>query len=388
MRRLLWQSLCVFLGLVFLAALVYLANPLSARTWILGKALRSGVSSVRDTAMLALVARDPEEAAEVFVEARLEASSGSILEESIFRFAILPPEAAATLEGMLADPDPLRAAAAADGLAVLAHKNEYHDFSGTLPALFLALQTKHQGLCIAAAYAISQIGPRNPDATKAILRAFREGCRGALGCLHGMELSDGDLRELLGFLDHEDLQLREQAALGLCMFTDHKERIVPRLVAALGDPNDVVAEAALYSLERLEQADRATIMEVIALLGRKDRARPAAIRFLAGCISASPEALAAIQAGLRESSQAREFLEGLDHAAWGTLPADLIPDLLHLCSPGMDFVQRRDAVETLGNMGPTAKPAAPGIEEILAKDDDEDFEWAARIALESINRGE
>jgi len=67
---------------------------------------------------------------------------------------------------------------------------------------------------------------------------------------------------------------------------------------------------------------------------------------------------------------------------------DLIPDLLHLCSPGMDLDQRRDAVEVLGNMGPAAKPAVPAIEEILAKDNDEDFEWAARIALESIKTAE
>jgi len=35
-----------------------------------------------------------------------------------------------------------------------------------------------------------------------------------------------------------------------------------------------------------------------------------------------------------------------------------------------------------------AKSAVPAIEEILAKDDDEDFEWAARIAIESIKTAE
>jgi hypothetical protein len=40
-------------------------------------------------------------------------------------------------------------------------------------------------------------------------------------------------------------------------------------------------------------------------------------------------------------------------------------------------------------MGPAAKSAVPAIEEILAKNEDEDsFEWAARAALESIHTAE
>jgi len=388
MRRLLWLSLSVVLGLLFLVALVYLANPLSARTWILGKALRSGVSDIRGVAAHALVARDPEGAAEVFVEALQHSGSGSHYEESFWRFAILPPEMAEKLEGMLEDPDPLRAEAAAHGLAVLAYQNKGHDFSASLPALLGALQRKNQALCTAAASAISLIGPRNPDATKAILRAFREGCAYVLYSLPDMELSDEDMSDLLGFLVDEEVQLREQAALCLGSFTAHKERILPGLIDALGDPKDSVVECALSSLERLEQRDPATIREVIALLGRKDRARPAAIRFLAGSTSASPEALAAVRSGLWERSQAREFLEALGNASYGSISADLMPDLLHLCSPGMDLDQRRDAVEVLGSMYAAAKPAVPAIEEILAKDDDEDFEWAARIAIQSIKTAE
>ena len=387
MRRLLWQSLCVVLGLVFLAALVYLANPLSFRTWILAKALRSGVSHVRGVAAQALVLRDPEEAAEVFVEALQDSGGGSHYEESFWRFAILPPEMAERLEAMLEDPDPLRAEAAAHGLAVLAYQNKSHDFSASLPALLRALQRKNQALCMAAAPAISLIGPHNPDATKAILRAFREGCPGVLYSLHDMQLSADDMRELLEFLDHDNLQLREQAALFLGVLAAHKERIVPRLVDALGDPTGSVVEAALSSLERLEQRDAPTVREVIALLDRKDRARPTAIRFLAGSTSSSPEALAAVRSGLRERSQAREFLEALRTAS-GTISADLIPDLLHLCTPGMDLDQRREAVQVLGNMYAAAKPAVPALEQILAKDDDEDFEWAARIAIESIRTAE
>ena len=83
-----------------------------------------------------------------------------------------------------------------------------------------------------------------------------------------------------------------------------------------------------------------------------------------------------------------EFLEALTSFYFETISADLIPDLLHLCRPGTDLDQRRGAVEVLGNMGPAAKSAVPAIEEILAKDDDEDFEWAAAMAMESIQRGE
>jgi hypothetical protein len=63
---------------------------------------------------------------------------------------------AVRLAEMLEDPDPRGAAIAADGLNVLAYKNEGHDFSAVLPALFRALERERRNptLCMSAASAM------------------------------------------------------------------------------------------------------------------------------------------------------------------------------------------------------------------------------------------
>jgi len=385
MRRLLWITTGGISLLLLVVGIIYVANPFSVRTWILAKSLRSPLSSVREAAAEALAARDPEEAVELFVDARADAAiDDPWYGESYWWFALLPPELAENLAGMLEDPDTARAAAAAEGFGVLVHENEDHDFSPLLPALFRALQ---KSFCMAA-YALCQIGPEDGDMTTALLHASREGCPGVLLHLHDMELSEEQLDELLDSLAHEDVQLRRWAALALGSRAAYKDRIGPRLVATLGDPNDVVTNAVLSSLKLLGQTDPATIREVTALLGR-EAVRMYAVEFLAGSTSTSPEALAVVRAALRNSAEATEFLDALGNAPPETISADLIPDLLRLCREGADLDQRTSAVELLGSMGPAAKSAVPAIEEILAKNEDEDsFEWAARAALESIQTAE
>ena len=384
MRRILWLTLLVLLGLPIAGGLVYLTNVFSARTWLLGKALRSSVSSVRATAEKRLARGNPEEAAYAFVEARREAMSGGPdYGESWDRFALLPPEAAGMLAAMLDDVDPLRAAAAADGLTVLVAKNEDHDFSAVLPNLVKALERRQPKLCWSAAAAISSISPGNPDMAKTVLRSLREGCPDNYQLIPGMQLSESDVRDLLEYL--VDPMLRTHVASILGLLPSHKERVVPALLGLLENEDVFLVQAALFSLEQLEQRDPATIRRVAELL-RRDEARHGAIRLLARSTVESSEALGIVKAGLQESSQAEMFLQELESAE--TISPDLVPDLVNHCRSGADQQLRLGAIRILAYMGPAARSAVPAIEAILPKESDPHFADEARIALENMKASE
>lgn len=388
MRRLLWISSIGLIVFLLAAGVIYLANPFSVRTWVLAKALRSSSSNIRLAAAEDLIEHDPETAVDVFVDARANAWVGdSWYPDGRSRFALLPPDMAGKLATILDDPDPSRAVAAADGLAILVHSNEDHDFSAVLPALLRSLERKDDTLCTSVAWVICRIAPSNSETKKALLRASREGCPGVLHALKFRELSDAEVIELIDSLGRDDAQLRKQVAYVLGRLEAHRDRSVPALVALLRDESDLVIHAALSSLQRLEHRDPATSREVTALLGR-EAVRMYAVEFLAGSTSSSPEALAVVKAALRNSPEATEFLDALANAVPETLSPELIPDLLHLCRAGADLDQQMSAVELLGGMGPAAKSAVPAIEEILAKSEDEDFVQAARTAVENIEAEE
>ena len=383
MRRVLRISAAVVVVLLLAGGIIYWANLFSVRTWVLVKALNSGMQSVRDAAAVSLAQRNPEEAVESFIDARANAPGESRYADSCVWFALLPAEIAPRLAAILEDSDPRRAAIAADGLNVLAYKNEEHDFSAVLPALFRTLERKDPKLCLSAASAICSIGEDNADATKALLKASREGCPEVLFHLRSMHLSDEDVGELIESLGHEDRRLRASVASVLGSLAAHRDSVVPRLIAALRDPDDAIVEAALRSLEELEHRDAPTIREITLLLER-EHVRIHAVEFLARSTAKSPEALTAVRAGLREPAKATEFLDELGNADPDTVSNDLIPDLLHLCRAGADLDQRMSAVDVLGNMGPRARSAAPALEEILAREESDEFEQSASVALESI----
>ena len=100
---------------------------------------------------------------------------------------------------------------------------------------------------------------------------------------------------------------------------------------------------------------------------------------------ASPEAIAAIRMSLHDSSRAAQFLDELRDSVM--FPPELIPDIVDLCrSPHRDI--RLKAINLLGILGAKARSAVPAIEEILAKNNDPEFEEAARHALEDIQASE
>jgi hypothetical protein len=383
-RRIVRISSLGFLACLLVAALVYVANPFSARTWILGKALRSPVSSVRSAAERKLAAGDPDEAAEAFVDARARGKDDELQSESYSRFGLLPPETAGKLASLLDDPDPSRAEAAADGLEMLAGRYERHDFSAFLPALLRALERRNASLSWSAASAAKKIDPRSPELVKAILQNARNGNPPVLYFLRSMELSDADVSRVLETLVTEDLDLRVTVALTLGWMVAHEGKVVPALVTLLEDREGRVVGASLSSLEELWQRDPAIIRKVIDLL-RRDDVRASAIGFLSRS-AGSPEAIAAIKAGLRESSRAGEFLKGLRESASDVSP-EVIPEILDLCR-GTDTDKRLAALDVLGRMGPAARSAVPSIEEILAKESDSDFAETVRLVLEDIRETE
>jgi hypothetical protein len=144
-------------------------------------------------------------------------------------------------------------------------------------------------------------------------------------------------------------------------------------------------EAALVGIERFGRRDAATVRAVIELL-RRDDTRLVAIGFLARSTAASPEALAAVREGLREGSRTTEFLDQLAVAPPETLSRELIPQLLGFCSCRLGPERRMAAIGVLGNMGPAAGSAVPGIRAILEKEEDLEFESWALSALESIEK--
>ena len=387
-RRIFWISSFGLIVFLLAVGVVYVANPLALRTWVLARALKSSSSSIRLAAAEDLIERDPEEAVDVFVDAHANAWVGdSWYADGRSRFALLPPDMAGRLATILDDPDRSRAVAAADGLAILVHSNQGHDFSAVLPALLRSLERRDDTLCTSAAWVICRIAPNDSKTREALLRASREGCPGVLHALKFRELSDAEVNELIGSLAIEDEQLRRQVARLLGTLEAQREASVPALVGLLGDESYWVIHAALWSLERLEQRDPVTISKVYALIERED-VRFDAIQFLARSTAASAEALAAVQAGLGKSSQATEFLDALGNAPPQSISPALIPDLLHLCRAGADLDQRLSAIDVLAGMGPAARSAVPAMKELLADGENADLEQSLRIALESMREAE
>jgi HEAT repeat protein len=208
------------------------------------------------------------------------------------------------------------------------------------------------------------------------------------------ELADRQLRELgllpgvdelIDLLGHEDPHLRRSAAVVLGSLEPDTDRMFPGLIKLLGDEKHFVVEGALSALERFAERDAAAVHKAIDLL-RRDDVRLAAIGFLARSTAMSPEALAAVQEGLREGSTTAVFLDQLAEAPPETLSSELVPELLGFCRAGSDSDRRLTALQVLSNMGPAARSAVPALEAILEKEEDLEFESWALNALESIGR--
>src|SRR5688572_12988164 len=103
MRRFLLVACGFFVVVMVAAAFVLLTNVFSARTWLAERALRSTNDGFRRTAAKTLVAIEPQEALEVFVEVAKDSPWAA----EMFRY--VPVELEGELAAALEDPDSARA---------------------------------------------------------------------------------------------------------------------------------------------------------------------------------------------------------------------------------------------------------------------------------------
>lgn len=176
------------------------------------------------------------------------------------------------------------------------------------------------------------------------------------------------------------IRRRTAAAGALADIPEHAVLAVPALIGALADENAAVAAEVERALRRIGEP---AIPRILAVLEDGDvNERTAAVRLINDIRTASPEALAALHAAIRNDAATvrREVAVSLQRV--GAPEANIHPLLAALEDeePGV----REEAARTLGGFGRQAKTASGTLRDVL-RDDHTRVRIAAAEALWEID---
>jgi HEAT repeat protein len=199
-----------------------------------------------------------------------------------------------------------------------------------------------------------------------------------------IRLSVPNLIQLLG---HRAGVVRREACMTLAMIGPKAAPAVDKLVATLNDADPGVRHAAMAALARIGAASAGALPAMMPLLTAADlRERYSAI-FVIGKIGPSAKpAIPLLEKNLQEQDAFLQTasawaLVQIDPKSDGRVAQCLGPLMQGLAVP--DPRVRVEVIQTLGQLGPAAKPAKPALEQI-AKDPDEIMRKAAVDALFKI----
>jgi HEAT repeat protein len=261
------------------------------------------------------------------------------------------------------DNDPQSAAAAASTLRTMGPAAY-----PALPALLLALDSRHDLVVTSAADAVGAIGPTAKDALPALQKVLtsehallRTHAAHNIGRLEAAAApAAADLKNAL--LD-KDPNVRREAAHALGKIGPHAKVAIPALIVALNDQEQPVVMAAAHALSRLgEEA-----VPALAALVKDPRRGRWAVVILSEVGPAAAPAVGALRAALADADDdfARDVIVTLGRI--GPAASDAVPELIKIVED-KDHKLREPAAFALGNI--RSPEAVPALEDAIQDDSD------------------
>ncbi|WP_182865396.1 HEAT repeat domain-containing protein [Rhodopirellula sp. JC639] len=308
--------------------------------------------------------------------------SKTIAAQAIGKMRTVPASAVGPLAACLDDADPrLRASAA----AALGRYPQLDDH--VVSQLRTLCQDQQPEVRAAAVSAVANVDDAPSRVTKQMLEALDDDAaevrRNAIGGLARMETASGDVIDalILG-LDDSDARVRREAALAIEAVGEAARRSAPRLMQLVGDEDSSVRSAAASALA----TTAAPSEDLIVVLGDglADAEDAVVLASLRSVTTLAGRAVSLSDQVITLTDHDRADLRAAAYACLAKIETDRqksVPLLIQgLADP--DWAVRRDAGESLGELGADAKSAVPALFRLLPVPEDTNF---AKTALRAIN---
>ncbi|QEG00415.1 putative lyase [Stieleria maiorica] len=308
--------------------------------------------------------------------------SKTIAAQAIGKMRSVPAAAVAPLAACLDEADPrLRASAA----AALGRYPQLDDH--VVSRLGTLCQDPQSEVRAAAVLALAKVDDDASRVTKRMLEALDDGeagvRRSAIGGLARMETASGEVIDaLIVGLDDSDAMVRHEAALAIEAVGEAASRSAPRLMQLLGDEDSSVRAAAASALA----TTAAPSEDLVVALGNglSDAEDAVVLASLRSVTTLADQAVSLSDQVVALTDHERADLRAAAYACLAKIETDRqksVPLLIQGLGD-QDWAVRRDAAESLGELGADAKSAVPALFKLLPVPEDTNF---AKTALRAIN---
>ncbi len=384
-------------------------------------ALKDGSGKVRMMAAMALgeIGHPAKEAVPALLEAANDKSdfvralaAGALGKTGRGAKGVVP-----ALIGMLGDKHREVRRAAATGLGDIGQADE-----PVLNALIATLgKDPDSAVRVDAAQALGQLGPKAKSAVPALLRALKDGdvqryaaealgrigrsavqplidlaVRGKseavrLGAIRGLgklgPVAKSAVPVLLKCLRDKSADVRKATARALPEIKPVEKKVIAALASRLGDKDMYVRTVAAGALGDVGPAASSAVPSLLTALKDEDWGVVQSAAIALGEIGVSePSVISGLSKALKSKRAHVQMAAAEALGKMSQVAAPAIPNLIAVISDiSAAQVARRNAADTLGAIGPTAKEAIPALKE-MAKSRDPLIREAATAALEKIQK--